>query len=367
MISYAGAITETIGFDNSILKNWLPIAPPAGIKGLMMEPLMEKRNVQTYVQGVLDRDRRMLAKTITLIESALPADQEFSRQILDRLMPHTGKALRLGITGLPGAGKSTFIESFGTLLTRKGYRVAVLAVDPSSPKTGGSILADKTRMEKLAVNERAFIRPSPSGKTLGGVARKTRESLLVCEAAGFDAVLVETVGVGQSEVAVASMVDFFLVLMIAGGGDELQGIKKGVLELADAVAVNKADGDNIGRAELARRQYETAFHLLSAPGHHWTPPVVTCSAVTMGGLENILNIVLDHRNKLTASGELQNKRKEQAREWLKFMVREGVQEWFYESPAAEVLAESMENVEKGIVTPTTAAARVLACLKGQKF
>jgi LAO/AO transport system kinase len=328
---------------------------------------MEKRNLDPYLQGVLNRDRRMLAKTITLIESALPADQEFSRHLLDLLMPYTGKALRLGITGLPGAGKSTFIESFGTLLTQKGYRVAVLAVDPSSPKTGGSILADKTRMEKLAVNEQAFIRPSPSGKTLGGVARKTRETMLVCEAAGFDTVMIETVGVGQSEVTVASMVDFFLVLMIAGGGDELQGIKKGVLELADAVAVNKADGDNIERAKMARRQYETAFHLLSPPYVNWTPPVVTCSSLTMAGLENLLKIILDHRDKLTASGELQTKRKEQAREWLKFLVREGVQEWFYESPAAEVLARALADVEEGLITPTTAAAKVLECLKGRKF
>ncbi|MDD4242613.1 MAG: methylmalonyl Co-A mutase-associated GTPase MeaB, partial [Smithellaceae bacterium] len=324
---------------------------------------MEKRDVQPYIQGVLDRDRRMLAKTITLVESALPADQELSRKILDALMPYTGKALRLGITGLPGAGKSTFIESFGTMLTHKGYRVAVLAVDPSSPKTGGSILADKTRMEKLAVNDQAFIRPSPSGKTLGGVARKTRETMLVCEAAGFDVVMIETVGVGQSEVAVASMVDFFLVLMIAGGGDELQGIKKGVLELADAVAVNKADGDNVERAKMARRQYETAFHLLSPPYANWSPPVVTCSSITMAGLENILTIVLDHRDKLTQSGELSKKRKEQAREWLKFMVREGVEEWFYESPAAVILARSLTEVEEGIITPTTAAAKVLASLK----
>jgi len=328
---------------------------------------MGKRDAQQYIQGVLDRDRRMLAKTITLVESSLPADQELSRQILDALIPYTGKALRLGVTGLPGAGKSTFIESFGTMLTQKGYRVAVLAVDPSSPKTGGSILADKTRMEKLAVNDKAFIRPSPSGKTLGGVARKTRETMLLCEAAGFDAVMVETVGVGQSEVTVASMVDFFLVLMIAGGGDELQGIKKGVLELADAVAINKADGDNIERANIARRQYETAFHLLSPPYHNWTPPVVTCSSITMAGLDNILHIILDHRDKLTQSGELQKKRQEQARDWLRFMVREGVQEWFYESPAARLLAESLKEVAEGVTTPTTAAARVLDCLKGQKF
>ncbi|NLN40194.1 MAG: methylmalonyl Co-A mutase-associated GTPase MeaB [Smithella sp.] len=328
---------------------------------------MKNLDPQHYIQGVLRRDRRLLARTITLIESSLPSDEELSRLVLDALLPHTGGALRLGITGLPGAGKSTFIESFGTLLTQKGYRTAVLAVDPSSPKTGGSILADKTRMEKLSANKKAFIRPSPSGKTLGGVARKTRETMLVCEAAGFDVVMVETVGVGQSEVTVASMVDFFLVLMIAGGGDELQGIKKGVLELADAVAVNKADGDNIERAKIARRQYETAFHLLSPPYRSWSPPVVTCSAVTMDGLENILQIILEHRDRLSQSGELQAKRKEQAAEWLKFMVREGVQEWFYQSPAADVMAATLKDVEAGAMTPTSAAAKVLARLKGREF
>ena len=253
------------------------------------------------------------------------------------------------------------------MLTQKGYRVAVLAVDPSSPKTGGSIMADKTRMEKLSANENAFIRPSPSGKTLGGVARKTRETMLLCEAAGFNVIIIETVGVGQSEVTVASMVDFFLVLMIAGGGDELQGIKKGVLELADAVAINKADGHNVERAEIARRQYETAFHLLSPACLSWSPPVVTCSSIKTDGLDNILKIILDHREKMTAGGELQKKRKEQDREWLKFMVREGVQEWFYNSPAAGVLADSLREVETGLTTPTTAAAKVLDCLKGRKF
>lgn len=325
---------------------------------------MKKPDAQTYIQGVLGHNRRMIAKAITLIESTLPADQETARRILDAILPHTGKAVRMGITGLPGAGKSTFIESFGTMLTEKGHSVAVLAVDPSSPKTGGSILADKTRMEKLAVSERAFIRPSPSGGTLGGVARKTRETMLICEAAGFDVVLVETIGVGQSEVTVASMVDFFLVLMIAGGGDELQGIKKGVLELADAVVVNKADGDNIERANLARRQYEMAFHLLSPPSRNWTPPILTCSAVTMDGIEKIWNVIGEHRKKLTESGELAKKRREQARDWVSFLVREGLTEWFYtNTEVVNLLPLMLQEVEKGDMSPTSAAAKILSLIK----
>ncbi len=219
-------------------------------------------DAQYYIDGVLQQNRLVLARTITLIESSLPRHQEMARKVIDRLLPCTGKSYRLGITGVPGAGKSTFIEGFGTMLTDLGHRVAVLAVDPSSSRSGGSILGDKTRMEKLAVNDRAFIRPSPSQGTLGGVARKTRESMLVCEAAGYDVIIVETVGVGQSETTVASMVDFFLVLMIAGAGDELQGIKKGVLEVADAIVINKADGDNILRAQMAQKDYQTALHLL---------------------------------------------------------------------------------------------------------
>ncbi len=330
--------------------------------------MLPQPDVQTYIQGVLKHDRRMIAKTITLIESALPAHQEMARSILDTLMPHTGKAIRLGITGLPGAGKSTFIESFGTMLTERGYQVAVLTVDPSSPKTGGSILADKTRMEKLSVNEKAFIRPSPSGGTLGGVARKTRETLLLCEAAGFDVVIVETVGVGQSEVTVASMVDFFLVLMIAGAGDELQGIKKGVLELADAIAVNKADGDNIDRVNMARRQYEMAFHLLSPPSRNWTPPVLTCSALTMNGISKILDVILDHQKIFTESGELDKKRCEQARDWMSFLVKEGLEEWFFKNREVVHLMPLMtKEVEMGITTPTSAAARILGFLKDYSF
>jgi len=325
---------------------------------------MDRPDIETYIEGVLKRDRRRIAKAITLIESTLPAHQEMSREILDRLIPYTGKAIRLGVTGLPGAGKSTFIENFGTLLTEKGYRVAVLTVDPSSPKTGGSILADKTRMEKLATNDRAFIRPSPSGGTLGGVARKTRETLFLCEAAGFDVVIVETVGVGQSEVTVASMVDFFLVLMIAGAGDELQGIKKGVLELADAIAVNKADGDNVERTLMARRQYEVAFHLLNPASRSWTPPVLACSALTGDGLGKIWDVVCDHRDIMTASGEFEKKRREQALDWMWFLVREGLADWFFGREAiVRLVPEMVRAIETGTMTPTSAASRMLAFLK----
>ena len=235
------------------------------------------------VKAVLARNRRMVAKTITLVESGLPEHQAQARDILNLLLPHTGTAIRVGITGVPGSGKSTFIESLGMLLIEKGHWVAVLAVDPSSKRSGGSVLADKTRMEKLAARQEAFIRPSPSGGTLGGVARKTREAALVCEAAGFDIIIIETVGVGQSETAVATMVDFFLVLMIAGAGDELQGIKKGILELVDAIVINKADGDNVPKVQRAQHDYAAAMHFLRPATPTWTPPVLTCSALESKG------------------------------------------------------------------------------------
>ncbi len=325
---------------------------------------MAQQNIDYYVQGVIGGNRLVMAKTITLIESVLPEHQEMARQVMDALLPHTGKAVRLGITGVPGAGKSTFIESFGTMLTERGHRVAVLAVDPSSPRTGGSILADKTRMEKLSVNERAFIRPSPSGGTLGGVARKTRETMMICEAAGYDVILVETVGVGQSEVAVASMVDFFLVLMIAGAGDELQGIKKGVLELADAITVNKADGDNVERAKLARAQYETAMHLLSPPSPDWSTPVLICSSLTGSGLPEIWETVLKHRKIMSDKGELQRKRSEQARLWMWALVKEGLEEWFYKNAQVVNLLPLIEReVVSGKITATSGAARILSFLQ----
>ncbi len=325
---------------------------------------MTQKELDYYVQGVTSQNRLVMAKTITLIESTLPAHQETARAVMDALLPHTGKAVRLGITGVPGAGKSTFIESFGMMLTQKGLRVAVLAVDPSSPRTGGSILADKTRMEKLSVNEQAFIRPSPSSGTLGGVARKTRETMMICEAAGYDVIMVETVGVGQSEVAVASMVDFFLVLMIAGAGDELQGIKKGVLELADAITVNKADGDNIDRAKMARQQYSTAMHLLSPPSPDWSTPVMMCSSLTGTGLAEIWDMVLKHRKVMEEKGELERKRHEQSRLWMWALVKEGMEEWFYKNAQVVNLLPLIEKeVVGGRITATSGAARILSFLQ----
>jgi LAO/AO transport system kinase len=324
---------------------------------------MISEDPQFYAQGVLNGDRRLIAKTITVIESSLAAHQRLAHTIVDLLLPYSGKAIRLGITGVPGVGKSTFIESLGTMLVEKGHRVAVLAVDPSSKRSGGSVLADKTRMEKLAVEERAFIRPSPSGGTLGGVARKTRETMIACEAAGFDVIIVETVGVGQSETTVASMVDFFLVLMIGGAGDELQGIKKGILELADAVAVNKADGDNIEKAELARKQYETALHFLAPSSPNWTPPVLTCSALEMTGIDVIWETVLQHHKTFTQTGELKANRKKQAVDWMWSLVKEGLKDRFYQHPEVkDILPETVKDVEKGTIASTVAASRLLDLL-----
>jgi LAO/AO transport system kinase len=322
-----------------------------------------------FVEGVLNGDRRILARTITLIESTLPAHRALARDIVDRLVPHAGKAVRLGITGVPGVGKSTFIESFGTMLVEDGHKVAVLAVDPSSKRSGGSILADKTRMEKLAVEKNAFIRPSPSGGTLGGVARKTRESMLVCEAAGFDVMIIETVGVGQSETTVASMVDFFLVLMIAGAGDELQGMKKGVLELADALAINKADGDNVKKAERARKEYENALHYLRPATPTWTPPVLTCSAKDdrRPGIRKIWETVLDHRQKLYATSELEEKRRRQAVDWMWDLINEGLQDRFQADPSVRRRLKELERaVADGDTAPTAAAAQLLFLLDKEK-
>lgn len=318
-----------------------------------------------YCDGVLGRDRRILAKTITLLESSRADHQELAREVLDALLPHTGRAIRLGITGVPGAGKSTFIETLGRHVTDRGHSLAVLAIDPSSRRSGGSVLADKTRMEQLSMNPAAYIRPSPAGTTLGGVARKTREAMLICEAAGFDVIIVETVGVGQSETSVAGMVDCFLVLMIAGAGDEIQGIKKGLMELADAVAINKADGDNIQAAERAQREYLSALHLLKPVSAAWSPPVLTCSALTKQGIATVWETVLDHRAKLSETGELQEKRRNQAVDWMWSVVEEGLREQFHaHAGVREQLPEVLAKVSRGELAPGAAARELLdACRK----
>ncbi len=323
-------------------------------------------DLQYYVKGVRERNRRILAKTITLIESSLPAHQAMARDILAQLLPYSGKAVRLGITGVPGAGKSTFIESLGMMLIQKGHRLAVLAVDPSSRKSGGSVMADKTRMENLAVEENAFIRPSPSKGTLGGVAGKTRETMLICEAAGFDVLIIETVGVGQSEMTVASMVDFFLVLMLAGAGDELQGVKKGILELADAIVVNKADGDNMEKAHQAKRTYEAVLHLFTPSSPSWLPPVLTCSALEMSGIDEVWEIVLKHREKFQHSGELKAKRREQALDWMWSLLEDGLKDRLYQHPEIKkLLPKVIKAVEGGSTTPAAAADQLLSLLDRQ--
>jgi LAO/AO transport system kinase len=318
-------------------------------------------DAEFYIDGVLQKKRATIAKSITLIESALPAHQQLAQDILDGLLPFAGNAIRIGISGVPGVGKSTFIESFGMMLIEKGHRVAVLAVDPSSSRSGGSIMGDKTRMERLALQPNAFIRPSPTSGTLGGVAKKTRESMIICEAAGHDVILVETVGVGQSETAVASMVDFFLVLMLAGAGDELQGIKKGILELADAIVINKADGNNIERAREARAEYESALNLLESKSSVWSVPVLTCSALTMDGLEDVWKTMMDHRQKLTQAGDLAEKRRLQAIDWMWSLVENGLRDRFFENKKVkELLPDIIGAVEKGKTSPTAAAYELLS-------
>ena len=319
--------------------------------------------VEALAADVRAGNRRALAKAITLVESTRADHQAEAQRLLELLLPHTGEAARVGISGVPGVGKSTFIEAFGLYLIGRRQRVAVLAVDPSSARSGGSILGDKTRMPQLSASPDAFIRPSPSGGSLGGVARRTREALLVCEAAGYDVVLVETVGVGQSEYAVASMVDFFLVLMLAGAGDELQGIKKGILELADALAINKADGDNVRRAQQAATEYRGALRLFRHTSASWDPPVVTVSAIEQRGMDKVWAIIEDHRLRLSASGELDAKRREQQHTWFWSMIDDGLKSHFLaRKDVQRRLPEMEEAIADGKLTPTEAARRLLVLL-----
>jgi len=305
-------------------------------------------------------DRTVLARAITLVESTRPEDQPLAKDVLAKVLEHTGQARRVGITGVPGVGKSTFIEALGMQLLGAGHRVAVLAVDPSSSISGGSILGDKTRMTRLAADPRAFIRPSPSAASLGGVTRRTRESMLLCEAAGYDVVLIETVGVGQSETAVAGMVDFFLVLQLAGAGDQLQGIKRGLMELADVVAINKADGGNVDRAERARQDFESALHFLRPRYSGWNARAVAVSGLTGDGLPELWQLVESHAATLAGSGELQALRREQARKWMWDLVEDRLMGALREHPAVQTRLPDVERrVLDGEITAAAAADQLL--------
>ena len=317
--------------------------------------------LEDLIEGVRAADRAMLGRAITLIESSRPDHGDLAQQLLTALLPHTGAAHRVGITGVPGVGKSTFIEALGTNLTEAGRRVAVLAVDPTSSRTGGSILGDKTRMAHLANDPRAFVRPSPTSGELGGVNRMTRETMLLCEAAGYDVVLVETVGVGQSETVVADMVDFFLVLMLPGAGDELQGIKKGIIELADMIAVNKADGANEQRARQAAAEYQMAMHMMVPASPNWTPPVVTCSGLTGEGLETLWDQVLLQRRLLSESGELDERREEQRVRWMWSMLDDHLVAMLHANPEVSRLLPLLEReVRREETTPVLAVDRLIA-------
>ena len=314
-----------------------------------------------YVEGVLRGDRIILSRAITLIESLHPADVELAQDVIEQCLPYSGDSVRVGITGVPGVGKSSLIEVLGVYLTRdRDEKVAVLAVDPSSQVSHGSILGDKTRMEALANDERSFIRPSPSGGSLGGVARRTRETMLLCEAAGYRNVLVETVGVGQSETTVRSMVDFFLLLMLAGAGDELQGMKRGILEMTDLIAFNKADGANRAKAEAARREYETALHLFTAAESGWTPRVITCSAQAREGIADIWDAVLEHNAWLTSTGQLAAFRQEQVKSWLYELIEQALRDEFMHHDGVRArLAAYEQDVLAGRLTPFRAARQLL--------
>lgn len=332
----------------------------------MVNPYLTRRvkpktlTVDDYVEGILAGNRTILSRAITLVESNLPEHQEVAQQVIERCLPHSGKSIRIGITGVPGAGKSTFIEALGMYLCHDSHKLAVLAIDPSSERTKGSILGDKTRMEELSVEKNAFIRPSPSAGSLGGVARKTRESIVLCEAAGFDTVIVETVGVGQSETAMHSMVDFFLLIQLAGTGDELQGIKRGIMEMADGITINKCDGNNIEKAQLAQRQFQNALHLFPMPESGWTPKVTTCSAFEKLNIDKVWQMVEDYIAFTSKSGYFDYKRNQQSKYWMYETIDEQLKNHFYRNPEIEkMLADLEDRVNRNEMTSFIAANNVL--------
>jgi LAO/AO transport system kinase len=328
-----------------------------------MASSISSADVARLARGIRAGDRAVLSRAITLIESKRADHRRSAAALMQALVGTTGKAVRVGITGAPGVGKSTTIDALGTMLTMQRRKVAVLAVDPSSRRTGGSILADKTRMARLANDANAFIRPSPASGTLGGVAARTRETVLLCEAAGYDVVLVETIGVGQSEIAVADMTDFFLLLMLPGAGDELQGLKKGVVELADMIAVNKADGDNVPRAKAAAAEYRAALHILTPRSANWSPPVVAYSALTGEGVAALWAHILHHREKLTAAGELASRRAEQQVKWMWAMLEERLFAPLRSDRSIKAALTSIEaEVAAGTLAPAAAVDKIVGIL-----
>jgi LAO/AO transport system kinase len=324
------------------------VVQPPSINPDMLNRLKKSRRkrltADDYVEGILRGDRTILSQAITLVESSLPEHYDIAQAVVEKCLPASSRSVRIGITGVPGAGKSTFIETFGTMLTRRhGRRLAVLAIDPSSQQSRGSIMGDKTRMEQLSTDPDSFIRPSPSAGTLGGVARKTRESIILCEAAGFDTIIVETVGVGQSETAAHSMVDFFLVLMLAGAGDELQGIKRGIMEMADTIVINKADGSNVAKAEMARIEYKNALHLFPLSPSKWSPRVLTCSSLEKTGIAEVWETVRDYVSMTKSNGWFWERRREQAVTRMHETVIDTLKYSFYSHPEVKAMLPDLEK------------------------
>lgn len=335
------------------------------LNGVTPPPLISEESVRKYkakrkqlpsadefTAGILKGDRTLLSQAITLVESSLPSHAEIAQQILERCLPFSGNSIRVGITGVPGVGKSTFIETLGLRLVSSNHKLAVLAIDPSSERSKGSIMGDKTRMEELSSHPYAFIRPSPSAGSLGGVARKTRETIILCEAAGYDTIFVETVGVGQSEVAVHSMVDFFLLLMLAGAGDELQGIKRGIMEMADVIAITKADGENIEKAERAKAEYTNALHLFPPTESQWIPRVITCSAKTKTGIDELWDNILEYIGLTKSNGYFDKTRKKQACYWMYETINQSLMDGFYHDKRIQKFLENFEKkVVEGEISP----------------
>ena len=341
------------------------VSPPETVNPLSVKTIQNfRKRIYTsddYVKGILKKDITILSRAITLVESTNPDHLAKANEVIQACLPHANTSIRIGITGVPGVGKSTFIEAFGKHLTSLGKRVAVLAVDPSSTLSHGSILGDKTRMEELVKDPNAYIRPSASGESLGGVARKTRESIILCEAAGFDTIIIETVGVGQSETAVHSMVDFFLLLKISGAGDELQGIKRGIMEMADAIVINKADGDNIKKAQLAKNEFNRALHLFPAKNSGWIPKVTTCSSVTHDGIEDVWKTISEYITVTQGNDYFSERRQDQNQYWMFETINEQLKNRFYHHPEIELLLEEIKRkLQHNQISPFAAATQLLS-------